>query len=181
MKSGVVLFSGVHGVGKGYFPDSILKTEDRDLLVDISHTNSIHKVYVCSMNVDVLKKGDIIVLYRTAEDRKQAEYTSTATSICTVEEVKKQDEFSSFEEFYRYASSYCVFDKEDLHGWYNQGKCRAIKMTYNVAMKKRIIRHDLINQIGLKRDQYWGFFELNDKQFHDICEVSETNPAYIKF
>ena len=181
MKSGVVLFSGVHGVGKGYFPDSILKTEDRDLLVDISHTNSIHKVYVCSMNVDVLKKGDIIVLYRTAEDRKQAEYTSTATSICIVEEVKKQDEFSSFEEFYRYASSYCVFDKEDLHGWYNQGKCRAIKMTYNVAMKKRIIRHDLINQIGLKRDQYWGFFELNDKQFYDICEVSETNPAYIKF
>lgn len=54
-------------------------------------------------------------------------------------------------------------------------------MTYNVALKKRIIRHDLIKRIGLERDQYWGFFELNDRQFDNICEIGEINPSYIRF
>lgn len=161
------------------FPDSILKTENRNLLADISHTNSIHKVYVCSMKVEILKKGDIIVLYRTTEEGKKAEYSAMVTSICVVEEVKRQDEFSSFENFYWYASRYSVFDKEDLQRWYKQGKCQAIKMTYNIAMKKRIIRHELINQVGLERNQYWGFFELSDTQFYNICRLSEINPAYI--
>ena len=47
----------------------------------------------------------------------------------------------------------------DLQYWFDRGRCKLIKMTYNVAMKKRIVRHDLIEKIGLERNQYWGFFE----------------------
>ena len=43
-------------------------------------------------------------------------------------------------------------------------------MTYNGALKKRIIRHDLIEEIGLERNQYWGFFELTDEQFKRIAQ-----------
>ena len=32
------------------FPDSILTTEDKNIIKDVSYTNSIHKIYVCSMN-----------------------------------------------------------------------------------------------------------------------------------
>lgn len=31
------------------FPDSILKNESFDIISDVSHTNSIHKVYLSSM------------------------------------------------------------------------------------------------------------------------------------
>ena len=43
------------------FPDSKLCTEKNLVIKDISHTNSIHKVYVCTMGVEKLRKG--ILLY----------------------------------------------------------------------------------------------------------------------
>jgi hypothetical protein len=152
------------------FPDSILTTENKNIVTDVSYTNSIHKIYVCTMEqVENLKYGDIVVLYRTAEHGRSAEYTAVATSICVVECVKRQSEFSCFEEFYEYVCKYSVFDKDDLRKWYNRGGCKAIKMTYNVALKKRIVRHDLIEEIGLERNQYWGFFELTNEQFNKIA------------
>ena len=158
------------------FPDSILTTENKNIITDISYTNSIHKIYVCTMDqVENLKYGDIVVLYRTAEYGRSAEYSAVATSICVVEDVKKQNEFSSFDDFYKYASKYSVFDKADLLYWYNKGGCKAIKMTYNGAFKKRIVRHDLIEEIGLERNQYWGFFELTNEQFKIIAKKAEVD------
>lgn len=158
------------------FPDSILTTENKKIITDVSYTNSIHKIYVCTMEqVERLKYGDIVVLYRTAESGRSAEYSAVATSICVVEDVKRQSEFDSFEDFYKYASKYSVFDKQDLRYWYNRGGCKAIKMTYNAAFKKRIVRRDLIEKIGLEREQYWGFFELTDKQFKEIAQSGGIN------
>jgi len=163
------------------FPDSILTTENKNIITDVSYTNSIHKIYVCTMEQVVnLKYGDIVVLYRTAEYGRSAEYSAVATSICVVEDVRKQSEFSSFDDFYVYASKYSVFDKDDLRYWYNRGGCKAIKMTYNAALKKRIVRHDLITEIGLERSQYWGFFELTDEQFQKIAQKGEINKILIK-
>ena len=163
------------------FPDSILTTENKNIITDVSYTNSIHKIYVCSMDqVEGLKYGDIVVLYRTAEYGRSAEYSAVATSICVVEDVKKQNEFNSFDDFYKYASKYSVFDERDLRYWYNRGGCKAIKMTYNAALKKRIVRHDLIEEIGLERNQYWGFFELTDEQFQKIAQRGEANKILLK-
>ncbi len=160
------------------FPDSILKTENRNIITDVSYTNSIHKIYVCTMEqVENLKYGDIIVLYRTAEQGKIAEYTAVATSVCVVESVKKQSEFTGFNSFYDYASKYSVFDKNDLRYWYNRGGCKAIKMTYNAAFPKRIIRHELIEEIGLNREQYWGCFELTNEQFLKIVQKGNISPS----
>ena len=89
------------------------------------------------------------------------------TSICVVENVKDQSEFLNFNDFYNYACKYSVFDKKELYYWFCKGKCKAIKMTYNSALVKRIVRHKLIEDIG---NQYWGFFELTNKQFETIAE-----------
>ncbi len=160
------------------FPDSKLMTEKQTgLIKDVSHTNSIHKVYVCNMDVEVMKRGDIVVVYRTAE--KNAEYSSVATSICVVEEVRNQNEFINFEDFYRYSSKYSVFDRNDLFYWYKRGKCKAVKMLYNIAFPKRIVRHKLIEEIGLDRNAYWGFFEITDEQFRNILKISGINNRYI--
>ena len=162
------------------FPDSILRTENKDIITDVSYTNSVHKIYVCTMNnVEDLKYGDIVILYRTNEYPRSAEYSSVATSVCVVEDVKDQNEFNSFDEFYRYASKYSVFDRNDLFKWYKKGCCKAIKMTYNAAFIKRIVRHDLIEKIGLRRDQYWGFFELSDEQFLRITEIGGVDNILI--
>lgn len=161
------------------FPDSILTTENKNIITDISHTNSIHKIYVCTMGVDVLKYGDVIVLYRTAEYGRSAEYSAVATSLCTVEEVRMQSEFSSFNEFFKYANQYSVFDRDDLHYWYQRGGCKAIKMTYNMALKKRIVRHDLIEKIGMDRNAYWGFMQISDAQFEKIICKGEVNSQII--
>lgn len=131
------------------------------------------------MGVDILKHGDIIVLYRTAEYGRGAEYSAVATSICVVDNVRQQSEFESFDEFYNYASKYSVFDKADLYYWYNRGGCKAIKMTYNAAMKKRIVRHDLIEKAGLSRNEYWGFLPVNEQQFEQIVQLSEINPKML--
>lgn len=161
------------------FPDSILTTENPSIIKDISYGNSIHKIYICRMNgIDSLKQGDILVIYRTADDNKVAEYSSVVTSIGVVENVKMQKEFADFNEFYQYASQYSVFDKADLEYWYNRGYCRAIKFTYNIALNKRITRHDLIEEIGLDRNAYWGFFELSDTEFLEIVRRSNVDSDY---
>lgn len=67
-----------------------------------------------------------------------------------------------------------------MHYWFRRGGCKAIKMTYNAAMKKRIVRHDLIEEIGLDRNQYWGFFELTDEQFEQIVHRGDVNKIFIK-
>jgi hypothetical protein len=163
------------------FPDSILTTENKNIISDVSYTNSIHKIYVCTMEqVENLKYGDIIVLYRTAEKGKSAEYSAVATSVCVVEDVKRQTEFKSFDEFYNYASKYSVFDRADLLYWFNRGGCKAVKMTYNAAFRKRIVRHDLIEDIGISRDQYWGFFELSDQQFLNIVKIGKVEEITIR-
>lgn len=162
------------------FPDSILTTENKDIITDVSYTNSIHKIYVCTMDqVGNLRYGDKVVVYRTAEYGRSAEYTAVATSICVVEDVKSQNEFRTFEEFYNYASKYSVFDKNDLNKWYNRGGCKAIKMTYNEALVKRITRHDLIERVGLEREQYWGFFELSDEQFRKIVQMGNADRIFL--
>lgn len=127
------------------------------------------------MGVDVLRYGDVVVVYRTAEEGRSAEYSAVATSICIVEEVKQQSDFKSFDDFFEYANQYSVFDRDDLRYWYNRGGCKAVKMTYNVAMKKRIVRHDLIEKIGMDRDGYWGFMKITDEQFEKILVQSQTN------
>ncbi len=162
------------------FPDSILTTENKDIITDISYTNSIHKIYVCSMlGVEKLRNGDIVVLYRTADGEKSAEYSSVATSICVVEEVKLQSDFNNFEEFYKYSCQYSVFEQADLWYWYKRGGLKAIKLTYNAALKKRIVRHDLIEKLGLRREVYWGFFELSNQEFMSIVKAGEVSDSII--
>lgn len=161
------------------FPDSILNNERVDILEDITHTNSIHKTYVTRMAVNRATPGDIFIIYRTKSEKQSAEYTSVATSVCVVEEVKSQNEFNNFNEFYAYATTYSIFDRGDLEYWYNRGKCYTVKMTYNAALSKRLIRKKLIEEIGIDRDAYWGFIKLTDDQFNRILEEGGVSEGII--
>lgn len=161
-------------------PDSILKNEDPSFLIkDTSHTNSIHKIYLTSMEgTENLQTGDTLVIYRTTPFGKKAEYNSVATSICVVEEVKNINEFTNINSFLQYTSSYSIFSKKELEQYFNSKKYPTIiKFTYNIALNKRIIRKSLIEDIGIERNQYWGFIKLTESQYREILmrgEVSEN-------
>ncbi|MBN2909143.1 N-acetyltransferase [Polycladomyces sp. WAk] len=155
------------------FPDSKLHNESFDMIEDVSHTNSIHKIYVCRMkDVSKLDKGDVLVIYRTSDGRGPAYYRSVATSVCVVEEIRDIRQFSNLKDYLKYCEPYSVFDTNDLRRFYYNKKYKyIIKMTYNIALRKRLNRKTLIEEVGLNRSEYWGFIKLNDDHFEKILKL----------
>lgn len=163
------------------FPDSLLNSETYDLIKDISHTNSIHKIYICYMNVSSLKPGDNIIIYRTSDNAGPAHYRSVATSVCVVEELKSKQDFANLDDYLKYCKDYSVFEEDELKSFYNQNKKHffVIKMTYNAAFTKRITRGNLIEQIGLDAGEYWGFMKISDQQFIEILKMGKISESII--
>jgi hypothetical protein len=162
------------------FPDSILNNESFDVLSDVSHTNSIHKVYICFMDLSALQCGDVVVIYRTKDDKGPAEHRSVATSVCVVEEIRDRDSFSSAMEYIEYCEPHSVFKRTELLEWYQTKKrLYVLKLTYNAALSKRLTRGILIEEVGLSRNIYWGFFELSDTQFQSIMERGGVDESVI--
>jgi hypothetical protein len=52
-------------------------------------------------------------------------------------------------------------------------------MLYNVPLNKRITRHRLIEDLGFDRNDYWGFFEINEMLFRRTFEEGEVNESFI--
>lgn len=164
------------------FPDSILFNEKADqetLVKDISHTNSIHKIYLCFMKgTEDLKKGDLLLIYRTTDNLGPAKFRSVGTSVCVVEEVKRPSDFGTEEEFIKYTNAYSIFNEKDLRKWYKMDKTVVIKMTYNAALYRRVTRGQMID-FGVSEDQYWGFLKLTDDQFDKILKNGKINESLI--
>ena len=164
------------------FGDSILKTENPDeLLQDISHTNSINKVYICAMKgVPILKQGDILVIYRTAEPGKAAAFNSVATSICVVSEYKDMYSYPNENDMVRDIERYSVFEADELSKFYQHRRYpHIIKMLYNIPLKKRITMQKLMENCGLSRSEYWGFRKLTKEQFDNILKLGEVDENFI--
>lgn len=165
------------------FPDSILNNEEEykyDLVKDVSYTNSIHKIYLCFMpDTAYLKQGDLIAIYRTNDYQGAARYRSVVTSICEIEEVRTKSDFANINDFITYANAYSLFEEKDLKDWYRQDSVIVLKMTYNIALTKRVTRGYLLDNLGISPNLYWGFFRLTDDQFQGILDKGEINENII--
>jgi len=162
------------------FSDSILNNESVDILQDKSYTNSIHKIYLCNMQgVTAFKNGDIILIYRTSDGAGHARYRSVMTSVCVIEDNINIHSFKTLEEFLKYCKPYSIFTDEELMNFYKTKKYPyIIKMTYNLAFKKRVTNGDLIDYIGL-RPNYWGVFTIDRTQFNKIIKAGEVDESLI--
>ncbi|MBY7736699.1 hypothetical protein MMB75_07325 [Paenibacillus sp. P2(2022)] len=163
------------------FPYSKLNTEREHKVEDLSFTNTVDKIYLTKMRgIENLKPKDNIVIYRVADYGKSAEYSSVATSICTVAETRRIESFSTIEDFIKYCGKGVVFDRKELVSfWRTKQYPHIIKMLYNFSLNKRIIRKKLIEEVGLERDAYAGFMQLTDNQFNKIMELGETDESFI--
>ena len=163
------------------FPDSILRTEHYEILQDVSPTNSINKIYICWMKgVDQLRSGDNLIIYRTSDGVGAAKYRSVVTSVCSVLELKTIRDFANIDEFVQYTNRYSIFNETELRKWYHsKPHFVVIKVLYNLAFQKKVIRKELIEQIGLQEDAYWVFMPLTETQFNDILNLGDTDGRYI--
>ena len=127
--------------------------------------------------MDLISKNDVTIMYRTTEDGKKAEYSSIATSICRVDEIKIT-KFNNINDFIKYAK-YSIFSEKELYKEYENKKNYVIKMTHNIALDKRITRHDLIERAGISRDAYFVLLEITKEQFKQICKLGGVNESLI--
>ncbi|MBS9443597.1 hypothetical protein EAE89_18500 [Photorhabdus heterorhabditis] len=127
-----------------------------------------------------MKRGDIIVIYRTTDKQGAARYRSVISSLCVVEEVRCINEFSTLGSYIDYCSKFSVFSENELIEKYRIRKYPyIIRFTYNMALPKRIIRDRLINEVGLNNGDYWGVMKLTNDQFNKIIKLSEVNESFI--
>lgn len=164
------------------FPSSRLFTEKNHSVEDLSFTNTIEKIYIAGMSgIMSMKCGDLVVIYRTRDrNAKSAEFSSVTTSLCTVVSVKYMDEFTNEESYLKYCGKGSIFSEQELKHFYASRKYPyVVKMLYNFAFPKRIIRQDLINKVGLDRNQYFGFLEVSNSQLKKILEIGEVNEGFI--
>ncbi len=154
-------------------PDSLLANENETIITDVSHTNSIHKIYLTSMGgVDQLLVGDTLLIYRTA-DGGSGYYTSVITSIGVVEDVRHIGSFDKQEDFLHYCLPYSIFTEAELINFYSTKKYPfLIQFTYNLALTKKINRKLLIEEVGISRDAYAGFFKITTIQLKKILTLS---------
>ena len=163
------------------FPESKLKNEDGSLIKDISHTNSIEKVYLTGMKSTFnLRAGDNLLIYRTSDGKGPARYRSVATSVCVVLSTKDINEFESYNDFKKYCGPYSVFDEDELMLLYNKKNYpNIIRFTYNFPLEKRIVRDDIMTITGYTDADYWGFLPLSDLHFKQIITEGGVNEGYI--
>lgn len=161
------------------FPDSSVRNERYDIMADVSHANSIHKIYISFMHgTRYLKKGDILLIYRTTDEEGRAWFKSVVTSVCVVEEIKNLTDFKNVDEYLKYVKGYSVFTETELRRYFANPQFVVIKMTYNLALAKRINMGTLVQDVHIPYSVYWGFFKLTNQQFDDIIKLGECNENY---
>lgn len=162
------------------FPDSKLFNESYDAIKDVSHTNSITKVYIAKMySMASIHPGDNLIIYRTSDYQGPARFRSVATTACTVIDARLASSFASLKEIKDFCKNYSIFTDEELESFRTNSKTHyVLKMLYNVSLNKRIIQGRLIDEVGL-HPSYWGCFSLSNTQFNNIIKLGEVNESYL--
>jgi len=161
-------------------PDSILKNEPAELIQDVSHTNTIHKVYIGKLSLGRMTPGDVVIFYRTTDRKGPAYFRSVVSSICVVEEVKAKKDFVDVDAFLAYTMPRSVFTEEELRDqWVNSKRLYVAKMTYNAAFGKRTTRGQLLDGGVISEQPRWDFRALTGSQLDRILELGEVNARLI--
>lgn len=161
-------------------PDSILNNEPKEIVKDVSHTNTIHKIYIGRIPLNRLSPGDVIVIYRTSDNKGPAYFRSVVSSVGVVEEVKQKSDFASADDFVFYASPHSVFSPDELRAQYvSSPRLYTAKFTYNAAFAKRITRGELLDDVGVSEQPRWDLRELSIAQLKSILNRGKVNERII--
>jgi hypothetical protein len=156
------------------FPDSILKTESPDDFIEQEpHRNAIQKVFVSRSYVRDLRKGDVIVFYRTG-----GYYRSVVTTLGIVEglylDIRNEEQFISL------CRKRSVFSDEELREqWRYSPTSRpfVVEFLYAYSFSQRPNMESLIKN-GIIRDVNSaprGFERISLENFKRILSLSQAD------
>jgi hypothetical protein len=99
--------------------------------------------------------------------------------VCVVEEVRSKKDFADEKAFIHFALPHSVFTREELHLMFADSRLYAVRMTYNAAFRRRIIRGRLLDEVGIPEQPRWDLKPLTREQFDQIIELGEVNESLI--
>jgi hypothetical protein len=160
-------------------PDSILRTESPEAYsANKPNRNALSKVFVSRSFERGLRKGDIIVFYRTAPPGKAAYYHSVVTTLGVVQEVFL--DITTFEEFVRICRRRTVFSEEGLKRQWTGGSSRpfVVNFLYVYTFRTRPNRKTLL-EAGAMTDAPRGFDLLSEAAFGTIMKLANADTNLI--
>ncbi len=162
-------------------PDSKLINEGPDVVTDISHANSIQKIYLAGRSgAQCLKHGDVLVIYRTTDDQGPAHYRSVATSVCVVNRVKMIYDYPDEQAFLTYCMPFSVFTEAELKRFYKTKQYPVIiNFTYNISFPKRVTRKALIEEVGIDPHPRWTCLQITTDQFKTILSKGHVDANFV--
>ncbi|ULJ64028.1 hypothetical protein [Wielerella bovis] len=161
-------------------PEAILNNERLDIVKDVSHSNSIQKIYLSAAhNAPELKKGDLLLMYRKSDGTAPAAFRSVVSAVCTVLEVKNIHDFTDEKKYLDYCEKFSVFSKKELCQFYaNKRYPHIIRFAFNFAFPKRPIRRQLIDDVGISTERL-VLMAITDQQFNHILKLGNINENFI--
>lgn len=179
----IPIYPGYH---TDLLPDSFLRTESpKDFVEHEPHRNAISKVYISRSIERNIKKGDIIIFYRTA-DKGSAYYTSVITTIAIAED--RIDNIETEEEFIAKCRKRSVFSDEELRKYWNWNPLYRpfiinFLFAYSFPLGKRLNRKTLL-ELGVisgADNELRGLKKITKEQFEIILNETGTNESLIVY
>lgn len=166
-------------------PDSYLKTESPDNYVENEpHRNAISKIYISRSIQRNVKRGDVLVFYRTAPKDKSAYYHSVITTIGIVED--KVDNIQSEADFIMKARKRSIFTDAYLSDFWNYNpRYRPFLIrflsTYSFQLGNRLNRQKLLEMKILtgEENELRGLKQISKEQFLEIIKYTNVNGSVI--
>jgi len=157
------------------FPDSYLNNESpQDYSENEPHRNAIKKIYISRSFNRGLKKGDIVLFYRTG-----GHYAGVISTIGIVDNVTTdiQDE-TNFVELCRKRS---VFNNEELKKYWNwipRNRPFIVKFLYIDSFPKPKVTLKRLRELNIIQDAPRGFELIEPDKFEIILKEARANENY---
>ena len=158
------------------FPDSKLRTESStDFVENLPHRNAIRKVYISHAIERPLKKGDVLLFYRTG-----GYYKGVVTTVGIVDSII--DNIKSEEELINVCQKRTVLNKQELKEFWNyypKLKPFVINLLYSYSLPrrpnlKRLIELGIIEGVDkIPR----GFGKISWEQFETILKDTGSDES----
>lgn len=168
-------------------PDSFLRTESPDNFVENEpHRNAISKVYISRSIQRNIKRGDVLIFYRTAPKDKSAYYHSVITTVGIVED--KLDNIQNEKDFIMKARKRSIFTDDYLSEFWNYNpRYRPFLIrflsTYSFKLGNRLNRKQLLemNILTGEENELRGLKQISREQFIEILKCTKVNESVIVY
>lgn len=161
-------------------PDSILHNEKVDNFIENQpQRNAIEKVYVSRAPMRSMKRGDVLVFYRTASGGP-AKYTSVITTLGIVQQVHIRPH--SLSELISLCRKRSVFSDDDLKNIWNENANyppMVMEFLYVCTFEKPRMNLNSLVSSGILQQAPRSIDSLSEEQFKGILEGVKLDMPYI--